>query len=130
MVPTAESDAAYLVPPKARSRAAGFFYFHNHLTSTPHPTLNGAILVKCTTLRHVASSTTETEVGDLFHNARAALPIKQLLKAIGHPQKTTSITTDNSTAHHFVYDNIHQKRSKSWDMKFYWLRDRVNQFFY
>ena len=47
--------------------------------------------------------------------------------SIGHPQPPTQITTDNSTAHHFVYDNIHQKRSKSWDMRFYWLRDRTNQ---
>jgi len=50
-----------------------------------------------------------------------------LLEAIGHPQNSTIITTDNSTAHSFVYDNIHQKRSKSWDMRFYWLRDRMNQ---
>ena len=78
-------------------------------------------------MRHVVSSAAEAEVGALYHNVRVALPIKQLLEAIGHPQKTTSITTDNSTAHHFVYDNIHQKRSKSWDMRFYWLQDRVNQ---
>ena len=84
-------------------------------------------MVECTTLRHVVSSAAEAEVGALFHNARIALPLKQLLETIGHPQNPTSITTDNSTAHHFVYDNIHQKRSKSWDMRFYWLRDRINQ---
>ena len=106
MILTAESDAAYLVLPKARSRAAGFFYLHNKPTSKPHPTLNGAILIECTTLRHVVSSAAEAEVGALFHNARVALPIKQLLEAIGHPQPPTSITTDNSTAHKFVYDNI------------------------
>ena len=50
-----------------------------------------------------------------------------MLEAIGHSQNSTIITTDNSTAHSFVYDNIHQKRSKSWDMRFYWLRDRMNQ---
>ena len=127
MILTSESDAAYLVLPKARSRAAGFFYLHNQPTSTPHPTLNGAILVECTTLRHVVSSAAEAEAGALYHNARVTLPLKQLLEQIRHPQPPISITTDNSTAHHFVYDNIHQKRSKSWDMRFYWLRDRVNQ---
>ena len=65
-------------------------------------------MVECTTLRHVVSSVAEAEVGALFHNARIALPLKQLLETIGHPQNPTSITTDNSTAHHFVYDNIHQ----------------------
>ena len=127
MILTVESDAAYLVLPKARSRAAGFFYLHNYPTSQPHPTLNGAILVECTTLRHVVSSAAEAEVGALYHNVRVALPIKNLLEAIGHSQNSTIITTDNSTAHSFVYDNIHQKRSKSWDMRFYWLRDRMNQ---
>ena len=102
MILTVESDAAYLVLPKARSRAAGFFYLHNYPTSKPHPTLNGAILVECTTLRHVVSAVAEAEVGALYHNVRVALPIKNLLEAIGHPQNLTIITTDNSTAHSFV----------------------------
>ena len=63
MLLTAESDAAYLVLPKVRSRAAGIFYLHNHPTSKPHPTLNGAILVECTTLQHVVSSAAKAEVG-------------------------------------------------------------------
>ena len=37
------------------------------------------------------------------------------------------LKTENSTATGFVYDNIHQKRSKSWDMRYYWLRDRMTQ---
>ena len=108
MLLTAESDAAYLVLPKARSQAAGIFYLHNHPTSKPHPTLNGAILVECTTLRHVVSSAAEAEVGALYHNARVIIPLQQLLINIGHPQPPTPITTDNSTAHNFVYDNIQQ----------------------
>ena len=44
-----------------------------------------------------------------------------------HPQKPTLIRTDNSTATGFVYDNIHTKRPKSWDMRYYWLRDRMTQ---
>ena len=102
MILTAESDAAYLVLPKARSRAAGYFYLHNHPTTKPHPNVNGGILIECTTLRHVVSSAAEAEVGALFHNAWVALPIRQLLSAIGHPQPPTQITTDNSTAHYFV----------------------------
>ena len=66
-------------------------------------------------------------MGALFHNARVALLLRQLLINISHPQPPTPITTDNSTAHHFIYDNINQKRSKSWDMRFYWLRDCQNQ---
>ena len=50
-----------------------------------------------------------------------------MLEALGHPQPPTPIKTDNSTAQGFVYDNINQKKSKSWDMRFYWLRDREEQ---
>ena len=44
-----------------------------------------------------------------------------------HPQPATPIKTDNSTAVGFVYDNITQKKSKSWDMRFNWLRDKELQ---
>ena len=50
-----------------------------------------------------------------------------MLINLGHPQPPTTIVTDNSTAKSFIYDNIHQKRSKSWDMRYYWLRDRATQ---
>ena len=127
MILKVESDAAYLVLPKACSRAAGFFYLTNKPTTKPHPTVNGAVLIECTTLFHVVSSAAEAEVGALFHNARQAIPICHLLVHIGHPQPPTTIITDNSTAQSFIYDNIHQKRSKYWDMRYYWLRDRTTQ---
>ena len=50
-----------------------------------------------------------------------------MLTHLGHPQEATPIKTDNSTANNFVYDNINLKKSKSWDMRVYWLRDRENQ---
>jgi hypothetical protein len=56
-----------------------------------------------------------------------AIPIRNMLIAIGHPQPPTPIKTDNSTAQGFVYKNINQKKSKSCDMRYYWLRDRENQ---
>ena len=27
----------------------------------------------------------------------------------------------------FVYDNIRQRRTKTWDMRYYWLRDKLIQ---
>ena len=46
---------------------------------------------------------------------------------MGHEQPPTPIKTDNTTAQGFVNKNIHQKRSKAWDMRYHWLRDRANQ---
>ena len=63
----------------------------------------------------------------IYHNAGISLSLRSFLEALNHPQPPTPIKTDNSTATGFVYDNIHQKRSKTWDMRYYWLRDRQTQ---
>ena len=127
MVLRVDTDAAYLVMPKSRSRIAGYFYL-GHLKHNPVPNhLNGAILVECKTLRHVVASAAEAEVGGVFHNAQTAIPIRNMLTRLGHIQPPTPIKTDNSTANSFVHDNINLKKSKSWDMRYYWLRDRRNQ---
>jgi hypothetical protein len=47
------------------------------------------------------------------------------LSALGHPQPPTPLKTDNSTAYSFVHSNIRQRRSKTWDMRWNWLRDKV-----
>jgi hypothetical protein len=127
MILQIETDAAYLVMPKARSRIAGHFSMGNHLHTKPHPKLNGAVLIECKTLKHVVASAAEAEIGGIFHNAQMAIPIRTILNAMGHPQPPTPIKTDNATAQGFVYKNINQKKSKSWDMRYYWLRDKENQ---
>ena len=73
------------------------------------------------------ASAAEAEVAGIFHNAQTALSICTILSALGHPQPPTPIKTDNSTTSGFVHDNINQKRSKSWDMRYYWLRDKMAQ---
>jgi hypothetical protein len=127
MILLIDSNAAYLVAQKSRSRVAGYFYLADYPDVSKHPTLNGAILVECKTLRHVVSSAAEAETGGLFQNAQVAIPIRHILEALGHPRPPTLIKTDNSTANGFVHDNIHQKRSKPWDMRYYWIRDRITQ---
>ena len=79
------SDEAYLVDPKARSRLAGYFHLSDIPNITKHPKLNGAIIVKCKTLRHVVSSSAESEVAGIHHNAGIAIPIIQTLQALNHP---------------------------------------------
>ena len=127
MVLTIDSDAAYLVLPNARSRIAGYFQLNDDPIRVKHPDINGAILVECKALRHVVSSAAEAETAGVFHNAQVAIPIRYILQQLGHPQPPTPIKTDNSTATGFVHNNIHQKRSKSWDMRYHWLRDRQTQ---
>ena len=127
MVLNVDSDAAYLVAPQAKSRIAGYYHLSQNPTKTQHPTVNGAILVECKTLRHVVASAAEAETAGVFHNAQMAVPIRHFLQALGHQQPPTPIKTDNSTTHGFIHNNIHQKKSKSLDMRYHWLRDRETQ---
>jgi hypothetical protein len=132
MILHVESDASYLSEPKARSRAAGYYYLSDLPTTPPsatskQPTANGAINVLCQILRKVVSSAAEAELAALFHNGKEACPIRIALEELGHPQPATPIQTDNNTAAGIANDTVKQKKSKAMDMRFYWLRDRVRQ---
>ena len=122
-----DSDAAYLVAPKARSRVAGVYYFKHNINGNPHPHPNHPFLVECHCLKHVVSSAAEAETAALFYNAQHTIPIRHILHALRHPQLATPIKTDNNTAHGFVHNNIHLRKSKTWDMRYYWLRTNNNK---
>ena len=121
-----DSDAAYLIAPNVKSRIAGYYYLGN-MPSKNDKSINGAILVECRYLKYVVASAAEAETGGLFHNCQNAIYIRRLLEILGHKQIPTPIKTDNSTASSFVTDMIKQKRSKSWDMRYHWIRDQQNQ---
>ena len=46
---------------------------------------------------------------------------------MGHPQPPTPMEVDNETAIGFLKSTMKQNRSKAIDMRFYCVRDRVNQ---
>ena len=50
-----------------------------------------------------------------------------MLNILGHPQPPTPMKTDNKTAAAFSKQTLKPKRSKSWDMRYYWIQDRVTQ---
>ena len=64
MILSVDSDAAYLVLPKAKSRIAGFYY----LTDRDSSYYNSPILVVCKTLKNVVASAAEAETGGIFLN--------------------------------------------------------------
>ena len=120
MILHVDSDAAYLVAPKAKSRIAGFYYCSNNI---PNPPLNGPIHVECRVLRHVVTSTAEAETAALFYNSQTAVELLHILHALGHPQGAVPIKTDNATAASFVTDTLKQRRSKAWDVRYHWLSE-------
>ena len=90
------SDASYLSESKARSRAGGHFFL---ASDVPIPANNGAVLNTANLIKTVMSRAVEAEMGAIFLNAREAIPTRNALIEMGHPQGQTPIQTDNSTAH-------------------------------
>ncbi len=72
-------------------------------------------------------SAAEAELGGLYIDACEAVPQRQLLEEMGHPQPPTPMQTDNSTALGVVTSNIQPQETKAMDMRFHWLRCREAQ---
>ena len=127
MVLVVHSNASYLSEPKAQSRAGGHFFLSS---DTKDPANNGAVLNIAQLIKAVMSSAAEAKLGALYINAREAVPQRQLLEEMGHPQPPTPMQTDNSTALGVVTSNIQPRQTKAMDMRFHWLRCREvqNQF--
>jgi hypothetical protein len=126
-----DTDTAYFVLPHARSRIAGHYFLSDFPApppTKPSPRPNGAIHTECRTLRSVVASAAEAEqCGGLFHNSQNAIPIRDALIALGHPQPPTPIKTDNATTLVIVTSLMKPKRSKTWDMRYHWIEDRVRK---
>jgi hypothetical protein len=121
------SDASYLYEPKAKSRIGGYFYLGNITKSRLKPLSNGPMLCHTTVLKHVVSSVSEAEFGALFVNAKDGTVTRTTLAEMGHNQDSTDLKTDNTTADGIINNTVQQKRSKAMDMRFYWVKDRVEQ---
>jgi hypothetical protein len=121
------SDASYLSEPKAKSRIGRYFYLGNKYDSRMKPLSNGPLLCHTTVLKHVVSSVAEAEFGALFVNAKESTVTSTTLSEMGHNQDATDLTTDNTTADGIINNTVQQKLSKSMDMRFYWVKDRVEQ---
>jgi hypothetical protein len=119
------TDAAYLVLPKARSRAA----VHYHLGWEANENVNGPVDVFCSTIKNVVSSAAEAETAGIYLGAKNACPMITALEEMGHPQPKTGspIETDNSTAHGILNSKMRRKLSKSFDMRYWWVKDRIAQ---
>jgi hypothetical protein len=125
MILKSTTDAAYLVLPKARSRAA----VHYHLGWNYNDNVNGPVDVLCQTIKNVVSSAAEAETAGIYIGAKHACPMITALEEMGHPQPSTGspLETDNSTAHGILNSKMRQKLSKSFDMRYWWIKDRITQ---
>jgi hypothetical protein len=133
MIIAVYSNAAYLVLPNACSRATGHLFLTNlpsAISNPPTPTPNGAVHVLCKTLCSLAASASEAKTGSLFLHAQEAVPIITALKEMGHKQPATGtpLKTNNSTAIGILRAQVRMKRSKAFDMRYHWIKDRIAQY--
>jgi hypothetical protein len=119
------SDASYLSVSNTRSRLGGLFFLGNK--PPEQDKLRGSIINVASVIKNVVASAAESEVGACFHNAQSGAPLRVTLTKLGHTQPPTPLYTDNSTAFGILTKTIKQKRSKSMDMRYHWLTDRVRQ---
>ena len=117
-----DSDAAYLLLPKALSHGAGHFFLSSHTptgVTTPSPPNNGPILTECVTLRNVMKSAAEAETGALHHNGIAAIPLRITCEEMGHTQVPIYFKTYHDTTKDFLNSTIRKNKSKAWDSKYH-----------
>ena len=76
--------------------------------------------------KRVLASAAKAETGATFNNAQEAQPIRKMLHDMGHLKPATPMQADNTTVVEFANNTLKQKRSKSIDMKYYWIQDRTN----
>ena len=124
MVLYIQSDASYLSRSQARSVAGGIHYLGNHNSPTH---INGAVHVLSTIIPVVVASASEAEYAALFLNAQKGEWLRTVLQALGYSQPRTQILGDNNCATGIANDTVKLKRSKSIDMRFHWVRDRIRQ---
>jgi hypothetical protein len=75
----------------------------------------------------VVSSAAEAELGAAFQNAQKGAQFRNTLIELGYPQQPTTIFVDNTVAQGLATDTVNAKRSKSMDVRFFWLRDRIRK---
>ena len=73
----------------------------------------------------VAASAAEAELGALFLNVKQGRIIRLTLEEMGHPQPPTPINCDNATAVGIVNGTVKRQRSRSMEMRYFYVVDQV-----
>jgi hypothetical protein len=120
-----QSDCSYLSRSNARSVAGGITYLGSATSDSTY--VNGSISAFSKIIDVVVASVGEGEYAGVFINTQAGEYLRTILEALGHRQPPTIIYCDNECAVGLANDTVKMKRSKSIDMRFHWIRDRIKQ---
>jgi hypothetical protein len=119
------SNDACLVQAKARCRTAAHF----HLSRLNNNRTNGLLDAPCKAIKNVVSSGAKAKTGGTCLGGKHTCLMHAALQELGHLQPATRspFETDNSTAQGILNSKMCQKLSKSFDMRCWWMKDRINK---
>ncbi len=127
MILNIHSDASYLSETNAQSRACSHFFLGWEPKDGDPIKLNGPFFTLCTILCFVVSSAAEAELGALFLNCKKGVIFWLTLKELGHPQLRTPVHCDNATTIGIANNTIKRQRSRSMEMRYFGVGDKVAQ---
>ena len=78
-------------------------------------------------MRNILASAMEAELRDLFVNCQRGVATRMDLIEMSHAHTHTLEVMDSTAGDEFIDENIHQLRSRTIGMRFYWVRYRVRQ---
>ena len=73
------------------------------------------------------TSAVEAKVGMIHMNGKPVMHVKNTLDEMDHPQRPTTIKTNNNTAEIFLNKTVQKKKSKGLKIKFYWIIGHIEQ---
>ena len=123
MILYVQTDASCLSRSGARSVAGVVEYLGNKDQPTH---INGAIHAASSIMDVLVASAGEAEYAGVFMGARHAEGTRAQLDFL-YPQPPTITLCDSACAVGIANDKVKIKRSKSIDMRFHWVRDRIRQ---
>ena len=127
MVLNIHSDASYLSETKARSRFAGYYFIGSKPRKEEAIKMNSSIYVATGILRLVVCSAAVAELEALFLNLKEGKVLHLMVNKLAHKQPPTQVHCDNSTATGIPNNTIKKQRSRSMEMRFFWVIDQVKQ---
>jgi hypothetical protein len=125
MVLNIHTDALYLSEAKARSRACGIFFMGWMLKNGEPICMNRVFHLSTTILQFVIASAAEAELGALYQNCQTGIIFRLVFAEMGHPQPKTLVHCDNATAVSIANNTIKHQQSKSMEIRFFWIGDKV-----
>jgi hypothetical protein len=122
MVLKVQSDASHDSLPGSGSMAGGFFYFG---WKDNDKLINHPVLCICTRIEIICPAAAEAEYAAAFKCGQEAMSLRYKLDDIRLPQDgPTVIKSDNTTAIGLAQDTVKPKRSKYFDRRWNWLKEK------